>query len=84
VFVCANRRDPSSPLGPGCAERGDAVYDAFKDEVGARKAHAAIWITKTHCLGICPKRGATVALYPAGRILTEVEAGDAASLLEEI
>lgn len=81
VFVCANRRE-GSPLGPGCGERGDAVYDALKREVAARGAVSDTWITKTHCLGVCPRRGATVARYPSATpIVAEVEPSDAADLL---
>ena len=77
VFVCANRRDASSPLGTGCAERGDAVYDALKQWVADRGAYADVWVTKTHCLGICPKTGCTIALYPEGKIMSGVSAEDA-------
>jgi len=61
------------------------VYDALKDAVLRTGATAHTWITKTHCLGICPKRGVTVARYPAppdgSPILTEVEAADVPALL---
>jgi len=80
LFVCANRRTDSS-LGGGCAEAGDAVYDALKEDVATRARLADIWITKTHCLGLCPPRGSTVASYPLGRVFTEVHATEAASLL---
>ena len=81
LFVCANRRE-GSPLGPGCGERGDALYDALKARVAAGRSFAEIWVTKTHCLGICPKRGATVARYPsAAPILADVELGDVDALL---
>jgi hypothetical protein len=81
LFVCANRRE-GSPLGPGCGERGDALYDALKGEVAARGQHVTTWVTKTHCLGICPKRGATVARYPGSEpILSDVEVSDVAALL---
>jgi (2Fe-2S) ferredoxin len=81
LFVCANRRE-GSPLGPGCGERGDALYDALKARVAARRSFAEIWVTKTHCLGICPKRGATVARYPSAEpILADVELGDVDALL---
>jgi (2Fe-2S) ferredoxin len=83
LFVCANVRPPGSPLGEGCGARGEAVYETLKQEVATRGAHASVWITKTHCLGICPKRGATVASYPSGRILTETLPEDAAQLLEK-
>jgi hypothetical protein len=83
LFVCANRRE-GSPLGPGCGERGDALYDALKGAVAARRAFATIWVTKTHCLGICPKRGATVARYPSSEpILSDVEVGDVEALLAD-
>ncbi len=81
LLVCANRREASSPLGNGCGERGDAVYDELKRGVAARAAFASIWVTKTHCLGVCPKTGATVAIYPTGRVLTDVDVADAETLL---
>jgi hypothetical protein len=92
LFVCANRRS-DSPLGPGCSAHGDAVYDALKHEVAARGRVRDVWITKTHCLGICPKAGATVARYSAAPtdlmpspssdpILMEVTPADAPGLLE--
>jgi (2Fe-2S) ferredoxin len=83
LFVCANRRE-GSPLGPGCGERGDALYDALKREVAERGLVRDVWVTKTHCLGICPKTGATVARYPSeSPILTEAEPEHAAALVSE-
>ena len=88
LLVCANRRE-GSPLGPGCGDRGDAVYDALKREVAVRGRIATTWITKTACLGICPERGATVARWPANAglpsspIVTEVVPADIAQLLAE-
>ncbi|MCW5835898.1 MAG: (2Fe-2S) ferredoxin domain-containing protein [Labilithrix sp.] len=83
LFVCANRRE-GSPLGPGCGERGEAVYDALKREVGRRGEIATTWVTKTYCLGICPREGATVARWPSGAtsaIVTEVAPADVDALL---
>jgi hypothetical protein len=88
IFVCANRRE-GSPLGPGCSDRGDALYEVLKREVATRGLVQSVWITKTHCLGICPRHGATVARYgpQAGAaraaILTEVEPEDGARLLDD-
>jgi predicted metal-binding protein len=84
LFVCANRRE-GSPLGPGCSTFGDALYDALKREVAVRGLVQSVWITKTHCLGICPKRGATVARYGGDHaaIVTEATADDAAALLDD-
>jgi len=79
-FICANRRPDDSPLGPGCADHGEEIFDTLKDEVDRRSLFADIWVTKTHCLGICPREGATLAVYPSGRIVTEVSRDDARAL----
>jgi hypothetical protein len=84
LFVCANRR-VGSPLGPGCGQHGDDLYDALKREVGQRGDVASVWVTKTHCLGICPKAGATVARHPphpsGSSIVTEATVKDVDTLL---
>lgn len=83
LFVCANRRE-GSPLGPGCGAHGEEVYDALKSAVArVPGGTVAIWVTKTHCLGICPKTGCTVARYPSARpILMEVTPADVPALLQ--
>jgi predicted metal-binding protein len=84
LFVCANRRE-GSPLGPGCGDRGEALYAACKQEVSRRRLVTEVWVTKTHCLGICPKHGATVARWPAAMpsaILADVEPEDAPALID--
>ena len=84
LFVCANRRE-ASPLGRGCAERGDAVYDALKSEVARTGRVVDTWVTKTHCLGVCPKHGATVARYPSAQpILSDVEVSNVPALLSSL
>jgi hypothetical protein len=80
LFVCANRRTPDSPLGSGCGDAGEAVYAELKDEVSRRGQILLVWVTKTYCLGICPRQGATVAVHPPGRVITEVFASDAQAL----
>jgi (2Fe-2S) ferredoxin len=82
VFVCANRREENSPLGTGCAERGDAVYAALKSWVAERGLYAQVWVTETRCLGICPKSGCTIALYPEGKIISETSVEGAIALVE--
>lgn len=83
VLVCDNRRDATSPLGPGCGDAGTELYDALKDEVARRGAYRSVWITRTACMSICPKRGASVAIHPAQRFLTEVTAADAGALIDD-
>jgi (2Fe-2S) ferredoxin len=83
LFVCVNERDEGAPLGPGCGKNGLAVYDVMKAEIAKRGAYRAAWVTRTLCLGQCPKVGCTVAIYPRQRILTEVEAKDATKVFED-
>ncbi len=80
LFVCVNRRDAGSPLGTGCGAAGDVVYEAMKREVAQRGAFRAVWITRAQCLGVCPKRGCTVAIYPRQRIVADVEETDVPAL----
>ncbi|WP_394823297.1 (2Fe-2S) ferredoxin domain-containing protein [Pendulispora albinea] len=80
-FVCCNRRQ-NSPLGPGCSANGDAVYAALKKRVQQRGEIRSVWVTQTGCLGICPAKGATVAIYPEQAIATEVELSDIDALYE--
>jgi (2Fe-2S) ferredoxin len=79
-FVCTNRRAEGSLLGKGCGAAGDAVLEALRAEVASRGAFRDVWITQTMCLGLCPQRGTTVAVYPKQAIVTEVDAGDAGAL----
>src|SRR5579859_7737995 len=82
VFVCANRRPDDSPLGPGCGAAGEALFAELKRVALTRGRAATVWITQTQCLGICPKNGATVALYKAGAVYAEAVASDAAAILD--
>ena len=89
LFVCVNRRPPGDPLGEGCSARGDAVYDAAKRAVAGARAASRVWVTRTYCLGICPKHGATVQrLVPrAGApsaLFTEVVSSDVPALLKDL
>jgi len=84
VFVCVNRRSPEDPLGSGCAERGEAVYEALRAELSARGERAVVWIARTYCLGLCPRRGAAVAVYPGKTLFTEVTPADVPELMARL
>lgn len=84
LFVCTNRREAGSSLGPGCAERGDAVLEACRAKVAERGALRALWVTQTRCLGLCPREGVAVAVYPQMGLLTEVHPGDAEGLVHTL
>jgi hypothetical protein len=74
LFVCANRRDSSDPLGSGCGERGEAVFAELKKRT--RSMVSSVWVSRTQCLGLCPKKGCTVAIAPAMQYVVEVESDD--------
>jgi len=83
ILVCGNERR-NSPLGPGCSAAGHAVYDACKALVAERGEVRTTWVTKTHCLGVCPKQGTAVAVYTSpGRFWAEVVPSEAAALLDQ-
>jgi (2Fe-2S) ferredoxin len=76
LFVCVNARPAGDPLGAGCSERGESVYAALKTKVAQSGLVTRVWITRTHCLGLCPRKGATVASHPGGGLFTEVDVTD--------
>jgi hypothetical protein len=81
LLVCINRRPATDPLGAGCGDRGDAVYQACKRMVAKHQAWGSHWVTRTYCLGQCPAIGTAATLYPAGQVLTEVTEADIPELL---
>lgn len=74
--MCVNARADGDPLGPGCSARGESVYNAFKAKVAASGLLTRVWVTRTHCLGLCPPVGTAVASHPGGGLFTEVDAND--------
>jgi (2Fe-2S) ferredoxin len=82
VFVCVNERAADDPLGPGCGQRGTAVYERLKDEVARRGEVQTVWVTRTHCLGVCPAQGCTVAVHPPARVFRDVVPDDVSALLD--
>jgi (2Fe-2S) ferredoxin len=59
------------------------VYAALKSWVAERGLYAAVWVTETRCLGICPPEGCTIALYPEGKIVSQLGIEDAVRIVEE-
>ena len=63
VFICTNRRDPSSPKG-SCAHSGsEAICDAFKKELHAHGLKGLMRANSSGCLDHC-ENGPTVVVYP--------------------
>jgi (2Fe-2S) ferredoxin len=79
LFVCENAR-PDTGLGPGCGRAGELVTAKLKSEVARHGLVRDVWVTRTYCLGLCPKSGTSVAVYPEGALFTEVHPDDAGAL----
>ena len=81
VFVCENRRDPSSPKG-SCAPKGsEAVRQAFKDELVKRGLHGLVRANSAGCLDACAL-GPTVVVYPEGVWYGRVRPEDVPEIVE--
>ena len=84
LFVCANERGADAPLGPGCGARGREVVATLKREAQRRGLAAAVWVTETKCLGVCPKEGCALAISHGGGVFEGVSVDDARTLMANI
>jgi len=79
IFVCINEREPSKPC---CGLReGPAILKVLKTHV-VENGLTQFKITKTKCLGHC-KIGPTIAVYPDGKIFTNVKMDDIPQIIRE-
>jgi predicted metal-binding protein len=81
IFVCTHHRPEGDPLGTGCSVRGEEVFQGLKVLVNQRRA-VTTWVTRTGCMGVCPKEGATVASTDAEKLLQGVLPADLEELLQ--
>ncbi len=83
LFVCTNARAADDPLQSACGSHGASVFAALRAEASRLGVVGAVWITRTACLGHCPREGCSVAVYPRGGQWTDVREEDAPRLLRE-
>ena len=77
IFVCVNERQE----GDCCSKvNGQEIFLRIKKEILSRGL-GHIWVTKTKCLGFCNPTGATVAIYPKQKLLTEVKLEDVPKIM---
>jgi len=68
---------------PSCAaNESQAVLAALRAARIERGMIQEVYVTETACLGPCPKKGATVVVYPEGVWYTGVTNADVAELAE--
>lgn len=82
LFVCVNQRSQGDPLGRGCGARGDEVYAALRREINGRGLVSSVYLTRTHCLSVCPAQGTAVAISPGGQLLADVTVADVPALID--
>ena len=80
VFVCVNDKESDCCINVG----GMALFLYLKQFVMENGLISKVWITKTKCLGFCNNIGATIAIYPQGKIFTEITKVDYEKIIKEI
>lgn len=82
VLVCVNQRDKNADM-PCCADvHGQEIYVELKKHVTEIGLTGKVWVTRTHCLGFCNSKGATVVFQPQQLWFTEVTMDDTHQLKE--
>lgn len=81
ILVCGNRRPADSPKGSCAASGSLELFEAFKEEVEARKLRGRVQINSTNCLKPC-SYGPTVVVYPLGAWYGRVQSADVAEIVE--
>ena len=84
LFVCTNERKVDDPLQSACGAHGPIVLSTLKRKVSELGRLRDVWVTKTACLGQCPKDGCSVVLTPSGEQWVDVTESDAAGLLARV
>jgi len=82
VFICTNRREAGNPKG-SCAEKGgEAIRDAFKQQLHERGLKGRMRANAAGCLDQCA-RGATVVVYPEQVWYGGVTPDDVSEIIEK-
>jgi (2Fe-2S) ferredoxin len=82
LFICENRRPDGAPKGSCAARGGEAVRQAFKDELRKRGLTEEIRANGAGCLDLCGQ-GPVVVVYPEGTWYAPVKPEDVAEIVEE-
>ena len=82
VFICTNRREPGNPKGSCADKAGEAIRDAFKQQLHERGLKGRIRANAAGCLDQCA-RGAAVVVYPEQVWYGGVTAADVPAIIDE-
>ena len=81
VFVCENRRPDADERGSCAARGGEAVRQAFKDELKRRGLRGEVRANAAGCLDACGD-GPAVVIYPEGVWYGHVTVADVPEIVE--
>ena len=77
LFVCVNDRTKRSPDMVSCApEVTQETVKQVKLWILQNGLVHDVLITKTGCLGICPREGGMMVVYPRGRWITGIKSAE--------
>jgi len=82
VFVCENRRPDGDERGSCAARGGEAVRQAFKDELKRRGLKGEVRANAAGCLDACSD-GPAVVIYPEGVWYGHVRVEDVPEIVEK-
>ena len=82
IFICTNRREPSSSRGSCNADGSEALRSAFKKEVERRGLKPLVRANAAGCLDQC-ELGPTVVIYPQAIWYGGVKLSDVPRIVEE-
>lgn len=64
VLVCTHQRPPEAEKASCGEEQGVALRDWLKARLKADGLKGPVLCAKSSCLGVCPRRGTTIAVLP--------------------
>ncbi len=82
IFVCVQRRPDGHPRSSCAVKGGEAVFNAFAQELIKRNLQNKVALTNTGCLGPC-QAGANVLIYPGGTMYSWLTAEEAGLVIDQ-
>jgi (2Fe-2S) ferredoxin len=82
VFICENQRDASNPKGCCKSKGGDAIRQAFKEQMDKAGLRGRMRCNSAGCLDAC-EYGPAVVVYPEAVWYTVPTVADAEEIVRE-
>ena len=82
IFICCNQREPGHSRGCCDPNGGEALRNAFKNELKKRKLGLCVRANMAGCLDQC-ELGPTVVIYPQAVWYGSVQLADVSRIIDE-